>query len=105
MIAMIKAFEPDFDIIPYIRTAKTDNEKIQTMNRLLILINNSTTDKWINELDLLYRRLSGSTQAETIKRLEELAEVKTAIYKFQSDLNRICLKHVAPNSPLLPLLN
>ena len=105
MIAMIKAFEPEFDIIPYIKTVKTDNEKIQTMNKLLIKINKSTTDKWIKELDLLYSRLSGPTQAESIRRLDELAEVKTAIYKFQSDLNRICLKQVDPNSPLLPLLN
>jgi hypothetical protein len=104
MIAMIKAFDPGFDIIPYIKTVKTDNEKINTMNQLLILINKSTTDKWIENLDLLYKNISGEEQTENIKRMEEIGELKIAIFTFRSVLNKIFLKHLLPNSPLLKLL-
>ena len=104
MIAMIKALDDKFDIMPYIKTNLSSIEKLKTMNQLLVEINKSTTDKWIENLDLLYKNISGEDQIENIKRIEEIGELKTAIFTFRSFLNKICLKHVDPSSPLLKLL-
>ena len=104
MIAMIKAFDPNFDIRSYIRTNKSAKDKLQTLNQLLIQINKTSTDKWVKEIDLLHKSISGKNQEEIIKRAEELGELKNAIFTFRSLLNKICLKHVDPTSPLLKLL-
>lgn len=101
MIAIINSFDDKFDNTSYINTNQTPGEKIQTMNNLLMYINKNTTDKWIEQLNLLYKIMPAENSDDFAQRIKDLGELKQSIYIFQGILNKICLRHIVPNSPLL----